>query len=263
MRVHLHRCISWCSIDRSPLTGGPGRLHALPPFWLWSLIAGRSQYVSAVRICARACMQCNSSFGFCKSRVWHGISTSAAYVTIEILPIRGGPNLGRKALFADLVRFGRHAVQVMDMLHDRQYVRVRVVYARSIAAMGGSMYTAHDAPCVAVDESSSTGAGSSLLGTVAARLHALSASSWSPPPLLGTVAARIIDRIPLPALLSPINLNRPSGMPAGRHMICMHALLEPGHGGRHELQQQNTLTTFFIYNRRELGRDMVNITRLL
>lgn len=197
----------------------------------------------------------------CKSRVWHGISS----ICDDRDPAdTGGPNLGRKALFADLVRFGRHAVQVMDMLHDRQYVRVRVVYARSIAAMGGSMYTAHDAPCVAVDESSSTGAGSSLLGTVAARLHAfLSASSWSPPPLLGTVAARIIDRIPLPALLSPINLNRPSGMPAGRHMICMHALLEPGHGGRHELQQQNTLTTFFIYNRRELGRDMVNITRLL
>lgn len=34
----------------------------------------------------------------------------------------GGPNLGRKALFADLVRFGRHAaMQVMDMLHNRQY----------------------------------------------------------------------------------------------------------------------------------------------
>jgi hypothetical protein len=185
MRVHLHRCISWCSIDRSPLTGGPGRLHALPPFWLWSLIAGRSQYVSAVRICARACMQCNSSFGFCKSRVWHGISTSAAYVTIEILPIRGGPNLGRKALFADLVRFGRHAVQVMDM-HDRQYeyewytracsnrrrqagtpsvsfyLSLDSVHYPATNKKKRREYAAHDAPCVAVDESSSTGAGSSL-----------------------------------------------------------------------------------------------------
>lgn len=96
-----------------------------------------------------------------------------------------------------------------------------------------SMYTAHDAPCVAVDESSSTGAGSSLLGTVAARLHALSASSWSPPLLLGAVA-RIIDRIPLPCAALLPDQPEPAERDAGRtsHDMC--------------------------YNRRELGRDYCN-----
>lgn len=79
-----------------------------------------------------------------------------------------------------------------------------------------SMYTAHDAPCAAVDESSSTGAGSSLAPWPRACMPYRHRRGAEPAAAAGRGACAALSDQPEPA-------ERDAGG-AGRHMICMHYL---------------------------------------